>query len=82
MGKTLTSGSAMGPMGAYKPTSSHAEKLTWFRDQFRPHFDGWIFDPINRLVHSQDALIGFIFMACAIDYLASFWWQKYEESCH
>lgn len=57
-------------------TSSHIEKLKWFRDDFRPHFNSWIFGPINRLVITRDALIGFIFMACAIDYLAGFWWGK------
>lgn len=48
----------------------------WFRQYFKPHFLDWIFGPINRLVESQDALIGFIFMACTIDYLAGFWWGK------
>jgi len=55
---------------------SHAQKLAWFQNVFRPHFDVWVIGPINRLVPAQDALIGFIFMACAIDYLASFWWGK------
>jgi hypothetical protein len=27
-------------------------------------------------VHSEDALISFIFMACVIDYLSGFWWGK------
>ena len=54
--------------------SSRDQKLRWFRSYFRPHFDDWIFGPIDRLAHSEDALIGFIFMACAIDYLAGFWW--------
>ena len=54
--------------------SSQAEKLNWFQKIFRPHFDDWVMGPINRLVHSQDALIGFIFMSCAVDYLAGFWW--------
>lgn len=52
--------------------SSQADKLDWFRNCFRPHFDDWVFGPIDRLVPSDDALIGFIIMACAIDYLASF----------
>ena len=53
-----------------------SEKLAWFRNYFRPHFDEWVIGPINRLVHTQDPLIGFILMACAIDYLAGFWWGK------
>ena len=48
------------------------EKLDWFRNHFRPHFDDWVFGPIDRLVPSRDALVGFILMACAIDYLAGF----------
>jgi hypothetical protein len=55
---------------------SHAQKLAWFQNDFRPRFDGWVIGPIDRLVHTPDALIGFIFMACAIDYLAGFWWGK------
>src|SRR3972149_9846502 len=50
--------------------------LVWFQKYFKPHFINWVIDPINRLVVSDDALIGFIFMSCAIDYLASFWWGK------
>lgn len=54
--------------------SSQAEKLNWFQKVFRSHFDDWVIGPINRLVHTEDALIGFIFMSCAIDYLVGFWW--------
>ncbi len=61
---------------SHGPTSSHADRLSWFRNEFRPHFNEWVLGPINRLVTSQDALIGFIVMACAIDYLAGFWWGK------
>ena len=50
--------------------------LDWFRNRFRPKFNEMVMDPINRLVPSQDALIGFIFMSCAIDYLAGFWWGE------
>lgn len=55
---------------------STPRELVWFRSYFRPHFDDWVFGPIDRLVYGQDALIGFIFMACAIDYLAGFWYGK------
>jgi hypothetical protein len=54
----------------------NADRLSWFRKCFRPHFKEWVFGPTDRLVASQDALIGFILMACAIDYLAGFWWGK------
>lgn len=58
---------------------SHADKLAWFRGYFRPHFNDWVFGPVDRLVISQDALIGFIFMACSIDYLAGFWWGQSSQ---
>lgn len=50
--------------------------LRFFVEQFKPHFFEWIFKPINRLVYSEDALIGFIFMSSVIDYLAGFWWGE------
>lgn len=53
--------------------SAQQDKLRWFKD-FRSHFDLWVVEPIDRLVDSKDALIGFIFMSCTIDYLAGFWW--------
>lgn len=56
--------------------STPPEKLAWFQSDFRPHFDKWVIGPINRLVREEDALIGFILMACAIDYLAGFWWGE------
>lgn len=56
--------------------SPRSQELEWFRQRFRPHFDSWVFGPIDRLVPSQDALVGFIVMACAVDYLAGFWWGK------
>ena len=48
-------------------------------DGFQSHFNEWVFRPIERLVPSQDALVGFIMMACAIDYLAGFWWGETTE---
>ncbi|MGZ3578552.1 MAG: hypothetical protein ACXU98_05990 [Syntrophales bacterium] len=51
------------------------DDLDWFRDGFRPHFDDWVIASVDRLIKSE-ALIGFVFMACAIDYLAGFWWGK------
>jgi hypothetical protein len=52
-----------------------SDDLKWFRNEFRPHFDDWVFGPVERLVISEP-LIAFIFMACVIDYLAGFWWGK------
>ena len=48
-------------------------------DSFQSHFNKWVFGPIERLVPSPDALVGFIMMACAIDYLAGFWWGETTE---
>ncbi len=72
MSNLRISGSITKQQGSPSP----ADKLAWFRSYFRPHFNEWIFGPINRLVVSQDALIGFIFMACVIDYLTGFWWGE------
>jgi len=47
--------------------------LEFFKKRFRPRFEEWVMEPINRLVSSNDALVGFIFMSCAIDYLSGFW---------
>ena len=58
------------------PPQENLLNITWFQRNFRPHFMNWIFGPIDRLVNSQDALIGFIFMACVIDYLSGFWWGE------
>ena len=60
------------------PEFSPAESSLWVTS-FRGHFREWVFSPIDRLVPSRDALISFIFMACAIDYLAGFWWGGSTE---
>jgi|SRR5450759_2499587 hypothetical protein len=52
--------------------TSPVDELGWFNSYFRPHFNEWIFSAIKRLVVSDDALVGFIFMSCTIDYLAGF----------
>jgi len=36
--------------------------------------------PVERLVHSRDALVAFIRMSCAIDSLAGFWWDRSMKS--
>jgi hypothetical protein len=83
-GSAASSTSGPSPSGSragkseHPPTRSAAtgpdqqEKLKWFRDYFCPHFDAWVIEPIDRLV-SSDALIGFLLMACTIDYLAGYW---------
>jgi hypothetical protein len=60
------------------PRYSRADPSVWIRE-FRSHFEQWVFGPIDRLVPSDDALVGFIMMACAIDYLASLWWGESTE---
>ena len=56
-------------------TGSSSPDAEWIR-ALDAHFAGWVLAPIRRLVPSQDALVGFILMACAIDYLAGFWWGR------
>lgn len=67
-------------MSNVKSACSPCEQLEWFRGNFRPHFNEWVFGPIERLTPSRDALIGFIFMACAIDYLTGFRWGASNQS--
>ncbi len=69
------------PSGGVPPGPSPADslreaKFEWFKKQFRPHFDEWVIGPIKRLAPSNDALVAFILMSCAIDWLASFWWGE------
>lgn len=59
------------------PTAPDPEtRLSWFRLKFRPHFDEWVMHPIDDLISGGHPLIGFLVMACAVDYLASFWWGE------
>lgn len=50
-------------------------QLEWFRDTLRPHFDQNIIGRTQRLLSPScsDPLLAFVFMACAIDYLAGYW---------
>jgi len=71
MSNISTSGSLLpAPLPVLTPAGNL--DLNWFKTYFRPHFEKWIFGPIDRLVVSDDALIGFIFMSCTIDYVAGF----------
>lgn len=53
------------------PTSLPDDKLNWFLQDFRPKFNQWVFDPIDRLIE-REPLVSFIVMACAIDYLGAY----------
>lgn len=70
------SSSLPSPPSTQMPQVSAGADLQWFRNDFRLHFDEWVFGPIDRLLSTEDALIAFIVMACAIDYLAGFWKGK------
>ncbi len=54
-----------------------AQKLTWFK-KFRPQFDEWVEAPTQRMIAVVDkealAMPAFIWLACAIDWLAGFWY--------
>lgn len=71
MTSSYTAGSAT-PHPLISETAPIDKKLEWFKGYFRPHFEKVILDPIHQLVHSNNALIGFILMACTIDYLAGY----------
>ncbi len=73
MAPSYTAGSAT-PLPQISETDPIDKKLEWFKGYFRPHFKKVILGPIHHLVHSDNALIGFILMACTIDYLAGYLW--------
>ena len=59
---------------------TQAEKLTWFKTDFRPHFDEWVGGTADRMVKASDdvgvAMPAFIWLTCSIDWLAELWWGK------
>src|SRR4051794_7864963 len=59
---------------------THADKLDWFKKQFRPHFDEWVVDTAKRMINAGDevgvAMPAFIWLACAVDWLAGFRSEK------
>ncbi len=59
---------------------TQAEKLTWFKTNFRPHFDEWVEATAKRMVDAGDdvgvAMPAFIWLTCSVDWLAGFWWGK------
>jgi len=57
------------------PRAPRPDKEAWF-GSFPSHFAEWVFGPIERLMRGDDALVSFILMSCAIDYLAGFWWGR------
>ncbi len=60
------------------PPVSLSASRQWI-GSFRKHFEDWVLAPIHRLAPSDDARVAFILIACAIDYLAGFWWGKSTE---
>ena len=51
-------------------------KLAWFKEYFRPHFDQWVTGTIGKYISVSEALVAFILISCAIDWLAGFYWGK------
>ena len=58
------------------PSNSISSKIAWVQNDFQPRFDKWVIEPIEILINTQNALVGFILMTCAIDYLAGFYWGE------
>jgi hypothetical protein len=48
----------------------------WIREQFRPHFDQGVTGTIGKFISVPEALVSFILMTCAIDWLAGFWYGE------
>ncbi len=55
---------------------SDEQKLVWFKSEFRPHFDEWVIAPAARMIAIKEGMPTFVWLACAIDWLAGFWYGK------
>lgn len=52
--------------------SSADDRVTWARTKFKTIIEESIFNRLDKL-RNTDPLVAFIYMSCAIDYLAGFW---------
>lgn len=64
------------PLKKDSPQLTDAQKLQWFKNDFRPHFDEWVEAPAKRMIAADDsvgvAMPAFIWLICAIDWLAGY----------
>lgn len=51
---------------------THEDQLSWFHEKFRPYFDRSVIDTGQRLLHKHEPLAAFLWISCAIDWLAGF----------
>ena len=60
------------------PQPTDAQKLEWFKKEFRPHFDEWVEAPAKRMIAADDsigvAMPAFIWLICSIDWLAGYYY--------
>lgn len=62
-----------GKIKPYPSSSTKLEKLNWFKQQFRPHFEIMAVSPAKDMIeHPNGAMPAFLWITCAIDWLAGF----------
>jgi len=62
-----------GEINQYNVNASEVDKLKWILDVFRPHFDVMVINPAKDIAkHHNGAMPAFLWITCAIDWLAGF----------
>lgn len=62
---------------------AHQYNLSWFRTEFRPQFEILVVKPAQHMVqNSETKMPAFVWIACAIDWLAGFWWGKSTKNAN
>lgn len=52
-------------------------KLEWFKTSFRSRFEIWVISPAQAMIdHPNGGMPAFVWLTCAIDWAAGFWWGK------
>lgn len=54
----------------------HEDQIKWFQDRFRPDFDRWVIETGQRILDKDEPLVAFLWISCAIDWLAGFRFGK------
>lgn len=73
-----------GEIKPYPFPSPTPEQFAWFKGQFRPHFETMVVKPADELVNSpcikSGAMPAFLWITCAIDWLAGFLYGEVRDN--
>lgn len=62
---------------AYSQYWPDEQKLEWFKTSFYSRFEIWVISPARAMIsHPNGGMPAFVWLACAIDWVAGFWWGK------